>query len=59
MLADEGIMVMVVFKRKVFYRALMQSRLCKMREERMVETGDGYPGVYVLEKIAAAQPAIE
>ena len=58
-LADEGIMVVVVFKRKVFYRALMQSGLFKMLEERVVETGDVYPGVYVLEKIAAAQPAIE
>ena len=59
MLADEGIMVVVVFKRKVFYRALMQSGLFKMLEERVVETGDVYPGVYVLEKITAAQPAIE
>ena len=58
-LADEGIMGVVVFKRKVFYRALMQSGLFKMLEERVVETGDVYPGVYVLEKIAAAQPAIE
>ena len=58
-LADEGIMVVVVFKRTVFYRALMQSGLFKMLEERVVETGDVYPGVYVLKKIAATQSAIE
>ena len=50
-LAAGGIMVVVVWKRGLFSRALSQSGCFKMLEKRVVETGDLYPAIYVLEKI--------
>jgi hypothetical protein len=53
-------LVIVVFKRTEFYRALVQVGLFKTVEERVVETGGVFPAVYVMEKIEIAdQPAIE
>jgi len=40
-----------VWKRGLFSRALSQSGCFKMLEKRVVETGDLYPAIYVLEKI--------
>lgn len=60
LLDSGGILVIVVFKRGSFYRALMQLQLFKTIEERVVETGDLYPAIYVLQKVEAAdQSAIE
>ena len=58
-LAAEGMLVIAVFKRTIFYRALTQPGLFKTLEERGVETGDVFPAIYVLEKIAADQSAME
>lgn len=58
-LAAEGMLVIAVFKRTIFYRALTQQGLFKTLEERVVETGDVFPAIYVLEKIAADQSAME
>ena len=52
-------LVIAVFKRTIFYRALTQQGLFKTLEERVVETGDVFPAIYVLEKIAADQSAME
>ena len=60
LLADGGMLVIVVFKRTEFYRALVQVGLFKTVAERVVETGGVFPAVYVMEKIEIAdQPAIE
>ena len=58
-LAAEGMLVIAVFKRTIFYRALTHQGLFKTLEERVVETGDVFPAIYVLKKIAADQSAME
>ena len=60
LLDEDGMLVIIVFKRTEFYRGLVQLGLFKTIEERVVETGGIFPAVYVLQKVAAAdQPAIE
>ena len=60
MLDEGGMLVVVVFKRAEFCRALVQLGLFKNIEERVVETGGVFPAVYVLQKVAAVdQSAIE
>ena len=54
LLDEDGILVIVVFKRTEFYRALVQLGIFKALEERVVETGGVFPAVYVLQKVEAA-----
>ena len=60
MLDEDGMLIIIVFKRTEFYRALVQLGLFKTIEERVVETGGVFPAVYVLQKIETVDhPAIE